>query len=481
MEKLFQTYVGNEPYVFVCYAHEDSEIVYPEMVWLREQGINIWYDEGISAGKNWRAAIGDSLLGASYFLFYISEHSLRSDHCNREINLALDEGKHIVPIYLEDIELTSDLKVGLNRVQALHRDQGPGYEQHLLDSLGQSMLISGEGTGVASEGSETSSATSSSFWRKPVMLAVAFVLLAAILAPGYYYRDRLLFTLAINLPALYFGDAIEQELGFTTTADGIRIAYATSGEGSPIIQVMGSSTHLENGQSSPIYDNNGLVAMTSREHMFVRYDGRGFGLSDRDVDDFSLQARLSDLEAVVDALGLERFGLFAVSGGGPVGIAFTAEHPEQVTHLVLAGTMASYDWMNDERRLGFEQFINLIEVDWQRPYVSDAFAGLLLAPDGDEVDRLILGEMLRRSGSGHTMAAILRAQLQLDSSERVKRISVPTLVVHARDDQAVPLDAARDLAALIPGSHLEIIEGGHMASSGSSPEVRRRILDFFEE
>ena len=124
--------------MFVCYAHEDSDVVYPEMAWLHEQGLNLWYDEGISAGKNWRAAIGDSLLGASHVLFYISEHSLQSDHCNREINLALDEGKDVIPVYLEDVELTSDLKVGLNRVQALHRDQDVSYQQHLLQALGLS-------------------------------------------------------------------------------------------------------------------------------------------------------------------------------------------------------------------------------------------------------------------------------------------------------------------------------------------------------
>jgi TolB-like protein len=138
METPFQAYSGDEPYVFVCYAHEDGDIVYPEMLWLREQGTNLWYDEGISAGKNWRAAIGDSLLGARHVLFYISARSLESDHCNREINLALDEGKDVVPVYLEDVELTSDLKVGLNRVQALHRDQDVSYQPHLLNALGQS-------------------------------------------------------------------------------------------------------------------------------------------------------------------------------------------------------------------------------------------------------------------------------------------------------------------------------------------------------
>ncbi len=138
MEGPFPAYKGDEPYLFVCYAHEDSGVVFPELQWLREQGVNIWYDEGISAGKNWREAIGDALLGASHFLSYISERSLKSDHCNREINLALDEGKEVVPVYLEDVELTSDLKVGLSRIHALHREQGASYQQHLLDALGQS-------------------------------------------------------------------------------------------------------------------------------------------------------------------------------------------------------------------------------------------------------------------------------------------------------------------------------------------------------
>ena len=139
METPFAAYEGDEPCIFVCYAHEDSDTVYPEMAWLCEQGLNLWYDEGISAGKNWRAAIGDSLLGASHVLFYISERSLKSDHCNREINLALDESKDVIPIYLEDVELTSDLKVGLSRVHALHRDQDASYQQHLLNALGQSV------------------------------------------------------------------------------------------------------------------------------------------------------------------------------------------------------------------------------------------------------------------------------------------------------------------------------------------------------
>jgi TolB-like protein/thioredoxin-like negative regulator of GroEL len=135
VDRPFPAYKGDEPYLFVCYSHEDSGVVYPELQWLREQGVKVWYDEGISAGKNWREAIGDALLGASHVLYYISKRSLESHHCNREINLALDEAKDIIPIYLEKVELTSDLKVGLSRVQALFIDDD--YYQHLLHALGE--------------------------------------------------------------------------------------------------------------------------------------------------------------------------------------------------------------------------------------------------------------------------------------------------------------------------------------------------------
>ncbi len=132
---LAPAYQGDGPFVFVCYAHEDQHRVYPELDWLREQGINLWYDEGISAGENWRARIGDALERASHVLFYISQAALGSQHCNREVSLALDEGKTVVPVYLEDVPLTSDLKVGLNRVHALKRYADGNYGQHLLDAL----------------------------------------------------------------------------------------------------------------------------------------------------------------------------------------------------------------------------------------------------------------------------------------------------------------------------------------------------------
>ena len=141
LDKPVPAYRGDEPYVFVCYAHEDDGKVYPEIEWLYKQGINLWYDEGISAGRIWREEIGDAIKSASNILYYISESSVASDHCSREINFALDQHKNVLPVYLEDVALTTDLEVGLSRVQALHRDEDASYKQHLLNALGQAVEV----------------------------------------------------------------------------------------------------------------------------------------------------------------------------------------------------------------------------------------------------------------------------------------------------------------------------------------------------
>jgi pimeloyl-ACP methyl ester carboxylesterase len=107
-------------------------------------------------------------------------------------------------------------------------------------------------------------------------------------------------------------------------------------------------------------------------------------------------------------------------------------------------------------------------VEWLDPRVGD-------------VDRRVLGEFLRRSGSGPAVAGFLKAQLEIDVSEQARQIAVPTLVVHARDDHPVPIEAGRALAALIPNVRFEIVEGGHPEGTGSTPEVRARIIKFFDE
>lgn len=137
METPNPAYRGNEPYVFVCYARADDAVVYPEIGWLNEQGINIWYDADISVGKIWRRELAEAIQGASKVLYYISKASIQSENCSREIGYALDKEIEVIPVYLEDTELTPELDLVLNRVQAL-RCSTTRYRQHLLAALGQS-------------------------------------------------------------------------------------------------------------------------------------------------------------------------------------------------------------------------------------------------------------------------------------------------------------------------------------------------------
>ncbi len=307
-------------------------------------------------------------------------------------------------------------------------------------------------------------------------MAGLLVLGAAALALN---RNTVLAWIALNAPRV-FAHPIEQTIGFAQTSDGVRIAYATTGQGPAVVYVLGWATHIEAGFDSPLYDAAGLLPMSSVHHLFVRYDGRGFGLSDRNVADFSLAARVRDLEAVVDALRLDRVGIYALSAGGPTAIAYVTRHPDRVTRLVLASTQASFGWLRNEARDRFIRMLALFGTDWETPFVTNMMVELLNPKLGD-VERRVVGEFLRRSGSGAAIAGFFREYLDIDTSEQARDIAVPTLVIHARDDPAVPIEAGRSLAALIPNVRFEIVEGGHPEGTGGTPEVRARIMNFFDE
>ena len=138
MKKPFSSYRGTEPYVFVCYAHSDSDIVYPDLSELNGEGINLWYDEAIQAGSMWRAEIAASIKGSAKFLFFISEASLNSDHCLREVDYALNNDIEIIPVYLDSSSLPGELELVLNRVHALFREDDSLYMQHLQTALQKS-------------------------------------------------------------------------------------------------------------------------------------------------------------------------------------------------------------------------------------------------------------------------------------------------------------------------------------------------------
>jgi|TARA_B100000315_G_scaffold111949_2_gene102663 serine/threonine-protein kinase len=121
VDKPFPAYQGSDPYIFVSYVHEDSDVVYPEIQWLKDQGFNIWFDEGISPGGEWRKELADSIEGSSLFLYFISPHSIESNHCKREVNLAVDLEKQLLAVHLEETQLPSEMALVLSTIQAIMR------------------------------------------------------------------------------------------------------------------------------------------------------------------------------------------------------------------------------------------------------------------------------------------------------------------------------------------------------------------------
>jgi class 3 adenylate cyclase/pimeloyl-ACP methyl ester carboxylesterase len=319
-------------------------------------------------------------------------------------------------------------------------------------------------------------------WHGRTALRLGLGLLVTV-AIGYatYLPNRaaVLSSVALNVPRL-LGTDIEQQIAFATTSDDVRIAYATTGDGPPVVHVLGWATHLTEGLGSPLYDRAGILRAMSEDHRYVRYDGRGFGLSEREVSDFSLDARVRDLAAVVEAAGLERFSIVAVSAGGPTGVAYAARHPERVSRLVLASTLVSGADLSEEPRERALRMFELFRVDWDSAVVR-SMAVEWLFPGTDEVTRRVMSEFFHRSGEGSSVGAFLTELMDIDAKALAARVQAPTLVIHGRDDQPVPLEAGRLVASLVPGARFEVVAGGHLEGTGGSPEARKLMLDFLAE
>ncbi|HEX6201609.1 MAG TPA: alpha/beta fold hydrolase [Thermoanaerobaculia bacterium] len=275
---------------------------------------------------------------------------------------------------------------------------------------------------------------------------------------------------------------MKQEIRFCTAADGVRLAWATAGEGPPLVKTANYLTHLEHDWESPVWEH--WLGELARHHTLVRYDERGSGLSDWQVDDFSMDGWVRDLEAVVDAAGLDRFALLGLSQGAAVGVAYAARHPERVTHLVLYGGYARGRLRRDpspEERLEAETMINVIRVGWGRdnPAFRRLF-GTLLMPGGSEEQKRWLDRLARVSTTPENAAAMERAFYAIDVGEAARAVTSPTLVVHARDDAAVPFAAGRELAALVPGSRFVPLESRNHVLTAEEPAWGRFVAELHD-
>jgi pimeloyl-ACP methyl ester carboxylesterase/DNA-binding CsgD family transcriptional regulator len=263
-----------------------------------------------------------------------------------------------------------------------------------------------------------------------------------------------------------------QELRFCRSADGARIAYARHGSGPPLVIATCWLSHLEHDWKSPVWRH--FLADLGEIATVVRYDERGHGLSDWDVDDFGLSARIADLEAVVDDAGLDRFALMAMSQGGPPSIAYAARHPERVSRLLFYGSYAAAlrDPTPEDLELD-ETFERLIKVGWARPdsMFRRVFTSMLI-PGATEEQMSWLDELQRVSTSAHNALHARRQRKQANVVDLLPQLDFPTLVLHSRNDRMNDFSDSRFLAAAIAGARLVVLESENHIVLGDEPAWR---------
>jgi pimeloyl-ACP methyl ester carboxylesterase/DNA-binding CsgD family transcriptional regulator len=263
----------------------------------------------------------------------------------------------------------------------------------------------------------------------------------------------------------------------------VRIAFATAGEGPPLVRINNWFTHLELDWDNPVW-RHWSEALVERRTL-VRYDPRGSGLSDRDVVDFSLDALVSDLEAVVDALGLRRVSLIGLCQGGVIATAYAARHPERVSRLVLYDSYLHGAFAGDAPEYLARQaqaFSQVIELGWGRKVGAfrEMFASLLM-PEAAGHQVKWISELQRRSASPATACSLWNVFNTFDIRAEAPNVTAPTLVFHVRGDAMVPFEAGRRLAAAIPNARFVPLEGrNHIlrADEPAWPVFKKELNDF---
>ncbi|MEA2640630.1 MAG: hypothetical protein QOF51_2024 [Chloroflexota bacterium] len=266
---------------------------------------------------------------------------------------------------------------------------------------------------------------------------------------------------------------MDQEIRFCTTADGARLAYAVCGTGPPLVLLPGWVSHLE--LNWPRLQP--LLEPLTHHFQLIRYDKRGTGLSDRAIDDFSLDARLADFSCLMDHLGLARFAMYASSAGGPVAMRYAALHPEQVEALVLYGTFARGDGVAGKPQTS-GALAALVRAEWG--LAATALTELFI-PGASGEERESFARVQRLSADAEAAAALLEATAVVDVRTMLPGIAAPTLVTHARGDRAVPFEFGREVAATIPMARLLAIESDwHALAPADERQLWAAVLDFLQ-
>jgi pimeloyl-ACP methyl ester carboxylesterase len=265
---------------------------------------------------------------------------------------------------------------------------------------------------------------------------------------------------------------LEQRIRFCTAADGLRLAYSAVGQGSALVVPPPWVSHQELSWQQPAYRR--FCERLASNHTLVCYDRPGTGLSDHNRTEFSLDSDVQDLETVIDHLKLKRLALLGYSEAGPVSITYAAKHPRRVSHLVLYGTYARGE------AIGTEEFkaslLSLVRAHWG---VGSKMLTDIFAPDADAATIKVGANFQRESATPEIAAKILGLTFKANVEQLLHNLRVPTLVLHRRQDRAIPFRLGRELASLIANARFVPLEGrDHFPWLGGPDSVLRIIGEF---
>jgi pimeloyl-ACP methyl ester carboxylesterase/DNA-binding CsgD family transcriptional regulator len=245
---------------------------------------------------------------------------------------------------------------------------------------------------------------------------------------------------------------VDQTIQFVTAPDGVKLAYAKSGSGPPLLKTANWLNHLEFDWQSPVWTP--WFNLLSAHHTLYRYDIRGSGLSDWNDNKLSFDDQVADLECVADAAGLGKFALLGISQGASVAIEYAVRHPERVSHLVIHGGFAKgWTQRSPESARAGRAWVELVRVGWGTNVAAyrRMFAELFI-PEASEKQMAWFEELQRRTTTPEIAARIMETSGNIDVEHRLAQVTAPTLVMHPRGDVIVPFNQGRVLAAGIPNA-----------------------------